>query len=145
MSFQECVRFANEQRVAYFATSEDGQPHVRPLGMWFADDQGFYFQAVSVKALYKQLEKNKRVEMCFYDPNAEKPLGKVLRVKGEVEFLEDAELKKKALEDRPFLKDMGIESPEDPRLVVFRVHTGEAFFWTMKDSMRESEIERIRF
>jgi pyridoxamine 5'-phosphate oxidase len=68
-----------------------------------------------------------------------------MRVAGKVEFLEDRALKAKVLEDRPFLKNMGISGPEDPRLAVFRLYTGEAFFWTMEYSMRESEIERIPF
>lgn len=40
---------------------------------------------------------------------------------------------------------MGITDPEDPVLTVFKIYTGEAFFWTLKDSMHESEIPRIRF
>jgi pyridoxamine 5'-phosphate oxidase len=145
MEFQDCITFANENRVAYFATEESGQPHVRPIGLWFADASGFYFQAQTVKAFCKQLQNNKRVEICFHAPAAEGSPGTVLRVTGEVEFIDDAALKKKVLKDRPFLKDMGIESPDDPRLAIFRIHTGEAFFWTMEYSMRESEIERIKF
>jgi uncharacterized pyridoxamine 5'-phosphate oxidase family protein len=68
-----------------------------------------------------------------------------LRAAGEVEFLNDPALKAKVLEDRPFLKNMGIETPDDPRLAIFRIHKGEAFFWSMEFSGRESEIERIKF
>jgi pyridoxamine 5'-phosphate oxidase len=145
MEFQDCVTFAREHRVAYFATEENGQPHVRPIGLWFADASGFYFQAQTVKAFCKQLQNNKRVEVCFHAPAPGGSPGTVLRVTGEVEFIDDAALKKKVLKDRPFLKDMGIKSPDDPRLAIFKIHTGEAFFWTMEYSMRESEIERIRF
>ena len=145
MEFQDCISFANEHSVAYFATEENGQPHVRPMGLWFADASGFYFQSQTVKSFCKQLQQNNRVEICFYAPAAAGSPGTVLRVTGEVEFIDDADLKKKVLEDRPFLKHMGIESPDDPRLVIFKIHTGEAFFWTMEYSMRESEIERIRF
>ena len=145
MEFQDCITFANEHPVTYFATEENGQPRVRPIGLWFADKTGFYFQAQTVKAFCKQLRNNKRVEVCFHAPASEGHPGTVMRVTGEVEFLDDLALKKKVLEDRPFLKDMGIESPDDPRLAVFKIHTGEAFFWTMEYSMRESEIERIKF
>ena len=145
MEFKNCITFANEYPVAYFATEENGQPRVRPIGLWFADETGFYFQSQTVKAFCKQLQNNKRVEVCFYAPAAEGHPGNVLRVTGEVEFIDDASLKKKVLEDRPFLKDMGIVSPDDPRLAVFKIHTGEAFFWSMEYSMRESEIERIKF
>jgi uncharacterized pyridoxamine 5'-phosphate oxidase family protein len=142
MDLKDCIKFATEHRVAYFATEENGQPRVRPIGLWFADERGFYFQAQTVKAFCKQLQRNNRVEVCFHDATGP---GTVLRVTGKVEFIDDPALKKKVLADRPFLKNMGIVSPDDPRLAIFRIHTGEAFFWTMEYSMRESEIERIRF
>ncbi|MFC1532629.1 pyridoxamine 5'-phosphate oxidase family protein [Thermodesulfobacteriota bacterium] len=145
MDFQDCIKFAKEQRVAYFATEENGQPRVRPLGLWFADEKGFYFQAYNVKAVCKQLQKNNRAEICFYAPGSGGAIGKVMRVAGEVKFIDDIGLKTKVLEDRPFLKNLGIESPEDPRLAIFCLYTGEAFFWTMEYSMRESEIKRIKF
>jgi pyridoxamine 5'-phosphate oxidase len=145
MEFQDCISFVNEHRVAYFATDENGQPHVRPIGLWFADKTGFYFQAQTVKAFCKQLQNNNKVEVCFHAPATGGDPGTVLRVTGKVEFIDDAALKKKVLEDRPFLKDMGIKSPDDPRLALFKIHTGEAFFWTMEYSMREAEIERIKF
>jgi pyridoxamine 5'-phosphate oxidase len=145
MDFKDCVKFANEQRIAYLATDDKGQPRVRPLGMWFADETGFYFQAWYTKAVCKQLQINGKVELCFYGPGPDGSPGKVLRAAGEVEFLDDPVLKAKVLEDRPFLKNMGIETPDDPRLAIFRIHKGEAFFWSMEFSGRESEIERIKF
>lgn len=145
MDFQEYVKFANENPVCYIATAEGDQPRVRPLMMWFADDTGFYFQTQSVKATCKQLKNNNKVEIAFYAPEPAPNLGKVMRVSGEVEFVDDLELRTKVYDARPFLKDMGIKGPEDPMLAVFRVHTGEAYIWTREYSMRESEIERIRF
>jgi uncharacterized pyridoxamine 5'-phosphate oxidase family protein len=112
--------------------------------LWFADKTGFYFQSQSVKAFCKQLRKNNRVEVCFTNSTGSKPT-KVMRVTGLVEFIEDIGLKKKVFSDRAFLRTMGIKGPEDPVLVVFKIYTGEAFFWTVKDSMHESEIERIKF
>lgn len=145
MDFQDCVNFANKNRICYFATTEGSQPRVRALRLWFADDKGFYFQTETVKAVCKQLDSNGKVEVCFYAPGTGLSIGTMMRVAGEVEFLDDIALKTRVLEDRPFLKKMGIEKPEDPLLAVFRIYTGEAYFWTMEYSMRESEIERIRF
>jgi pyridoxamine 5'-phosphate oxidase len=51
MDFKEYVDFANENKTSYLATAEGDQPRVRCLGMWFADETGFYFQAQSVKAM----------------------------------------------------------------------------------------------
>ena len=143
MNFQDCIQFANEHRVCYFATTEGNQPRVRALGMWFADERGFYFQTESVKSVCKQLQDNNTVEICFYAPGPD--AGKIMRVSGKVEFVDDPALKSKVLSDRPFLKSLGMKGPDDPLLVVFRVHSGEAYFWTMADNMKEGEIERITF
>jgi pyridoxamine 5'-phosphate oxidase len=143
VNFQDCVKFANDNRVCYLATSEGNQPHVRVLGMWFADEKGFYFQTESVKSVCKQLKNNNNTALCFYAPGPN--MGTIMRVTGKVEFLDDIVLKGKVLTERPFLKGLGIKGPEDPLLVIFRVHTGEAYFWTMADNMKESDIAKINF
>lgn len=143
MKFQDCIKFAKENPVCYVATTEGNQPRVRILRMWFADDKGLYFQTESIKSIYKQLKDNNKAELCFYVPGSD--LGTVMRVAGKVEFVNDIALKSKVLVDRPFLKAMGIKGPEDPMLVIFRVHSGEAYFWTMSHNMKEAEIERIKF
>ena len=145
MDFKECVAFANENRISYLATDDNGQPRVRPMSLWFADDSGFYFQATTDKAMCKQLQKNNRVEMCIYAPGSGGTMGKMMRVTGKVEFIEDKTFKIKALKDRPFLKNTGIETPDDPRLVLFKIYTGEAFFWTMGSSRGDSENKPITF
>jgi pyridoxamine 5'-phosphate oxidase len=141
MNFSDCVQFANKIHTAYLATEDGDQPRVRPLGMWYANDSGFYFQSQSVKALCHQLQKNNKVDFCFFDPDS----AKVLRVSGVAEFINDLDMKTRVLKERTFLKDMGITTPEDPRLAIFRVVKGEAFFWTRKDSMKEADIPRIKF
>ena len=143
-SFQDCVKFVDEeipQKICSFATTEGDQPHVRILSMCFADDRGFYFQTESLKSVYKQLLKNNKVELCFFAPKSLV----MLRATGKVEFLDDPAVKSKIYNDRPFLKKAGIKGPDDPLFVIFRVGSGEAWFWTMADSMKESQIERIKF
>ena len=141
MSLEEYANFANENAACYLATAEGGQPRVRAMGMWYADETGFYFQTQSVKALYKQIQENERVEVYFCKPD----FSKVMRVSGKVKTIEDMELRRKCIEDRPFIKEMGITDPEDPLLAVFHLFTGEAYFWTRADSMREADIPREKF
>jgi pyridoxamine 5'-phosphate oxidase len=145
MDFKECTDFANAVHNCFIATADGNQPRVRALGIWFADDTGFYFQTASVKAIYQQLKKNNKVELCFYGKMNDSSDNKMMRVTGEVEFINDITLRKKVLEQRAFLKSYGINKPEDPRLVVFCVNKGEAYFWTMANNWKESEIERIKF
>jgi uncharacterized pyridoxamine 5'-phosphate oxidase family protein len=137
MDFKDCLAFAAENPVAWFATADGDQPRVRALGMWFADETGFYFQVGESKDVYRQLLNNPRVEAAFYRPG--EASGTMLRVSGKIEFLQDMALKKKVLEDRPFLKQMGL-TPEDPGLVIFRIAQGEAHFWTMQSNLEPKRI-----
>jgi hypothetical protein len=53
--------------------------------------------------------------------------------------LDDPDLKKQLLQDWPFLQEA------EPVLELFRIQSGEVFFWTMSDALKEKEIERLRF
>ena len=144
MEYKDCMEFAGKCGTTFIATIDGNLPRVRPLALQFADERGFYFQTEPVKSFYKQIQNNKYVELCFYDSEGE-GLGTVMRVSGEIEFVNDLELKAKLLRERPFFKALGIQSPDDPLFVLFRIKKGEAFFWTMADNMKESEIEKIIF
>jgi pyridoxamine 5'-phosphate oxidase len=141
MSLEEYAKFANENPTCYLATAEGDQPRVRAMGMWYADETGFYFQTQSVKALFKQIQENDKVEVYFCTPD----FSKTMRVSGRVRSIEDTEFRKKCLEERPFLQNMGITDPENPLLAVFHLYTGEAYFWTMADTMKEADIPREKF
>ncbi|KAA6343219.1 hypothetical protein EZS27_009089 [termite gut metagenome] len=139
-TFQDCIKFANENPECYLATTEGDQPRVRALGFWFADETGFYFQTASVKEIPSQLKNNPKVEACFY--HRENQMGTILRVAGETEFLDDITLKEKAMNDRPFLKYLGLTA-QSPELILFRIPRGEAHFWTMENNLNPKAI--IRF
>ena len=145
MDFKDCIKFANENPICYLATVDGDQPRVRAFGMWFADDKGFHFHTGAPKAVCKQLREKPKVEVCFYATAPPPNPGKMMRVTGEVEFLDDIAFKTRLLEERPFLKQIGTGKPDDPSLIVFRIYKGEAHFWTMETNLRESETERIRF
>lgn len=137
MKLTDCVKFANENPLAWLATADGDQPHVRGMGMWYADETGFYFQTSTMKDMVRQLEENNKVEFAFFKP--EEMVGTMLRVSGEIEFLDDLETKKKVLADRPFLKDFGLTA-ESPELIVFRISKGEAHFWDWESNLKPKEI-----
>jgi len=146
MDLKDCIKFANENLVCYIATVDGDQPRVRAFLMWFADETGFYFHTAAIKSVCKQLKANPKIEACFYAPDEPSAGGKMMRVAGEVEFLDDIALKTRLFEERPFLKELGLKAPDDlPPVAIFRIYTGEAYFWTMKDNIKESEIKRINF
>jgi pyridoxamine 5'-phosphate oxidase len=137
LEFIDCVKFANENTTAWIATVEGDQPRVRAFGLWFADETGFYFQTSTIKEIVSQLRDNPRVEFAFHQPD--EMTGTMLRVSGKVEFLDDLELKKKVINDRPFLKEFGM-TPQDERLVIFRVSEGEAHFWNWENNLLPKDI-----
>jgi len=55
------------------------------------------------------------------------------------------EVRKKCIAERLNLKSMGITEPDDPLLAIFHLYTGEAYFWTREDSMKEADIPREKF
>ena len=136
---QECIKFATEHPVCWLATVEGDQPRVRTFLLWRANENGFYFETFEPKDVYEQLKKNPKVEICFFNSASDLEKAKTMRIAGEVEFLNDPELKKQLLEERPFLQEAA------PVLEIFRVHSGEAFFWTMADFLKEKGIEHLRF
>ncbi len=143
MDFAECVKFANENPVTYIATTDGDQPRVRAFAMWFADKTGFYYHTGTPKSVYQQLVKNPKVELCFYAPG--EGAGRMMRVAGKVEVLEDKALKDRLIRERPWLLQIGVSGADDPKLAVFRVAHGEAYFWTMADNMREAQAPRVKF
>jgi len=66
VSFEQCVKFANEVGICFLATAEGDQTRVRPLGLCFANNTGFYFQIEAVKSLAKQLKSNPAVELVLW-------------------------------------------------------------------------------
>ncbi|MEW6423306.1 MAG: pyridoxamine 5'-phosphate oxidase family protein [Bacillota bacterium] len=142
MSLKEIIEFANQNPVCYVATAEGDQPRVRGFSMWFADETGFYFQTGTPKRIYEQLMKNPKIEVCFYAQGPSPGPGKMLRVSGTVEFINDIDLKKRVMSERPFLKAMGYDYDS---LVIFRISRGEAYFWTRENSLKEKEIQTVKF
>ncbi|MGZ4916538.1 MAG: pyridoxamine 5'-phosphate oxidase family protein [Halobacteriota archaeon] len=144
--FEEYIQFANEHKICSVSTVEGNRPHVRIQGMWFADKDGFYFSTLNTKAVYHQLAKNPRIEVCFYAP-PERPfgqggstdLGRMMRVSGEITFINDERLKERLFKDRPLLR------PRADKQVIFRIRSGEAWFWTAQDDGHEGAIRRLRF
>jgi uncharacterized pyridoxamine 5'-phosphate oxidase family protein len=145
MDLKICIELANKNPACWLSTVEGDQPRVRGFLLWYADKKGFYFHTGTTKNVCKQLKKNPRIEVCFYDPGPSKMESRMMRVAGKVKFLDDIALKSRLLEERPFLKAIGAGKPDDPLLAVFQIYTGEAHIWKMENNLRESEIERVKF
>lgn len=140
MELNDIYEFANANPLCYLATVEEDQPRVRAFVMWYAGDKGFYFHTSAGKKVFKQIISNPKVEVCFYATQN----GVMMRAAGKAIILDDLEMKKKLLEDLPYIKQM-VSGPDDPDLVIFRVQDGEAMFWTIGENRTESKTGGIKF
>lgn len=138
------LSFANQNPVCWLATSEDGQPHVRGLLMWFADETGFYFHTGTAKPLSDQLLQNPRVEVAFYNSGKGPGDGRMMRVSGTIERVQDSALEARLIQERAWLKDM-VAAQRTGTLFLFRVPHGEIRDWTMATNLHEREQTPLRF
>lgn len=144
LTFDEAVQFASQHPVCWIATSVNDQPHVRGMLMWFADESGFYFHTGSSKPLADQLKQNPRLEVAFHDPGSKMGDGRMMRVAGAVEILDDERLVERLRRDRPWTFDNAAAVP-GTTLVIFRVAHGTAVLWSMAVNCREKTVEPLRF
>jgi len=123
MDKKEILDFLNANRTSHLATVEEGAPRVRAIGIIKADEDGILFQTWRDKDLGKQLEQNPDVEFCFnnYQERIQ------LRVRGQVEPVEDAVITERFLEQRPNFQKLVDKSRE---LVLYRLKNGLAYVWT---------------
>jgi len=144
LNFQDALAFANQNQVCWVATSQDDQPHVRGLLMWFADATGFYFHTGATKSLAEQISKNPRVEIAFYNSGEGPGKGRMMRVTGKVERVIDPALEARLVQERAWLKDMVAASAKG-RLYMFRMPHGEIHDWTMATNLHEREQAPLIF
>lgn len=74
----EVLEYLKSCGTFYLATSEDGQPHVRPFGAVCEFDGRLYIVTNNQKKVYQQMKKNGKVEICGMKN------GTWIRVEGEV-------------------------------------------------------------
>ena len=144
IEMSQALAFANQNPACWLATSTDGQPHVRGMLMWFADETGFYFHTGTMKSLADQLMQNPRVEAAFYNPGTGPGGGRMMRVAGTVERVHSPALEARLVQERAWLKDM-VAAQATGRLYLFRIVHGEIHDWTMATNLHEKEQVPLRF
>jgi pyridoxamine 5'-phosphate oxidase len=138
LTFEEALAFSKQHPVCWLATSENDQPHVRGMLMWFADANGFYFHTGSTKPLVDQIAKNPRTEIAFSGE------GRMMRVAGQAEVTSSEALVERLRVDRPWVFDNAAAVP-GTTVVIFRIAHGSAILWSMAVNCREKTVEPLEF
>lgn len=125
MTRDDIIEFMNANPLCFLATVEEGQPRVRGMHMYRADRKGLLFHTAEMKDLYAQVTRNPQAEACFVSPDGHLQV----RVRGEIEVLEDLDLKKEMVEARDFLQSLVYENGFEV-LKVLRLKNCVAVPWT---------------
>lgn len=126
MSFDDCMKFANENPRCFLATIDKDQPRVRGMHMLFCNDRGFHFTTGDFKGMYGQLKKNPKTEVCFFSAKE----ARSMRIEGAVEFITDMKKKEEIFKQIDWLKNI-IGTHDNKMWTPFRITKGRAHFWTM--------------
>lgn len=136
MTKEEIITFIQANPTSYLATIEGDAPHVRAMGTYRADENGILIQLSTVKGMYRELVRNPKVELCYNGS------GKMVRISGTAEFLEDQALKEEIVEARPFLKGL-VDAHGWDVIKVFRVANPVASVWTMATNLEPGELIKL--
>lgn len=125
MTRDDLIQFLNANPMCFLATTEGGEPRVRGMLMYRADKDGILFHTAEQKDLVKQVKENPRAEVCFVSPDGHLQV----RVRGEMELVEDLDLKKEIVQAREFLQNLVYANGYD-MLKVLRMKNCTATLWT---------------
>ena len=109
----EVYEFLKECGVYYLATVDGDSPKVRPFGTAEIFENHLYIETGKKKEVFKQIEKNNKVEICAFNN------GKWLRLSGELILDDRVEAKKDMLDKNPILKNMYNEHDDNTAVLYF--------------------------
>lgn len=116
-SMKEICRFIRECGYFFLATSIESDPHLRPMGMIYADDDALYIATDKRKNVYRELTGNPMVELASYSLSSRK----WVRIHGKMTVESSLRIKEEMSEMYPMLKQE-YAGEEELFLVIFKVN-----------------------
>jgi len=131
MTKEQIFDLLNSNLAFHLATIENGEPRVRAMKLYKADETGIVFHTGDFKDVYRQIIANPNVQMCFNDAKT----GIQVRVRGFLEEVMDRDFKDEIINHptRAFLKRLRGNSDAEAfynSIRVFRMKNGIANIWT---------------
>ena len=136
MTREDIIDFLNRNPVCHLATVENGQPRVRGMFMYRADETGLLFHTGTHKALAQQLQTGMPVEVCFNNSDVQ------VRVAGVAEGVNDDALKQEVVSVRSFMQPW-IEKHGLDLLLVVRITHCQASVWTIADNFKLTDYQAL--
>lgn len=117
------------------ATIDGDRPRVRFFSFKMLENKSIYFITSRKKNVFKELEKNNKVELCSM-PNAESAW---IRIDAKVEFIEDVSLNKKAFDLLPLL-EKAYQTPENKDIVLLKLIDLDIKKYTLAGNVEEISL-----
>ena len=129
---EEVRNFLKEAGAYFIATMDGDQPRVRPFGTAEIFEGHLYIETAKKKDVFKQIEKNNKVELCALKD------GKWLRVTGNLIIDDRVEAKKDMLDKNPVLRNLYSEN--DGNTIVLYFEHATATFQSFTEPPRTIEF-----
>lgn len=126
---KEVLEFLKNSGTFYLATSENGQPHVRPFGAVCEFEEKLYIVTNNKKKVYEQMLKNSKVEICGMHK------GSWIRVEGDVKLDDRRDARVAMMEDNK-VSLSNMYTVDDNLMVVFYFTHGTATIYSFTDEPR---------
>lgn len=124
--------FLDKAKTFYFLTTDGDQPKGRPFSFHLLDGGRLYFGCGTFKNVFKQLEKNPKVEVLAVNG------GEFLRYDGVVKIVEDESLLEKVRKELPQI--MALYDKNGWKMGLFYLEKGHAEIRGMLDLKEEFDV-----
>ena len=121
--------------VVVATVDETGHPHIAVMDMMWEDGKKVYFCTENNKAVYRQIKENSNVSFCSHKAD----FSYVLSISGKATFVNDINLKARALDEYPALKEM-FKTPNNPILELFYVDVEEVDTFDFANGSKKEKI-----
>ena len=108
ISANDCCQFIRECGYFFLATSVDGQPKLRPMGMIYSNDTNLFIATDKRKKVYSELLNNPFVELASYNLNTRK----WIRITGKMAVESSNQIKEEMELIYPMIKQEYIDHDE---------------------------------
>lgn len=131
MNKNEILTFISKNPMGCLATIDGKEARARFMDTFRADENGIIFYTGKIKSVFKQIEKNPLVEVCYFAN------GTQIRVRGKIEIVEDLNLKKEIVKKKSFLAPF-YKKDEDYKQMGLLKLKGKATVWSIQ-TMNEAQ------
>ncbi len=130
-NMQEVQAYLKECGAFFIATADGDQPRVRPFGVSEIIDGRLYFLTGKVKDVYKQIDKNGKIEICALKASG----SEWMRLYGTLVNDETLSVKETFLERNPHLKSM--YKADDDNIAALYITNATARFCSFSAAERD--------